>query len=150
MIEYVRREIAWYIPKSVIFISANASAVDGAAVVIAVGGANNFTINKAWSNNNIDGTDNTVSVDASFAALADGFGLENVMGVATAASPSRLGTWFVPDFDEDTSIVNVSQGWPIQEFQDSSFRLQYDASESRTRSPNLTIPESNSNLFLEK
>ena len=134
---------------SVIFISANASAVDGAAVVIAVGGANNFTINKAWSNNNIDGTDNTVSVAASFAALADGFGLENVMGVATAASPSRLGTWFVPDFDEDTSIVNVSQGWPIQEFQDSSFRLQYDASESRTRSPNLTIPESNSNLFLD-
>jgi len=134
---------------SVIRISVNASAVDGAAVVTAVAGSTAFTINKAWVNNNIDGTDNVVSAAEAFAALADGFGLENSVGVATAASPSRLATWFVPDFDEDTSITNVSQGWPIQEYQDSAFRTQYDASESRTRSPNLTIPESNSNLFLD-
>ena len=134
---------------SVITISVNGSAVDGTAVVTAVAGATAFTINKAWSNNNIDGTDNVVSEAAAFAALADGFGIETSMGVDAAASPSRLGTWFVPDFDEDTSITNVSQGWPIQEFQDSSFRTQYDSSESRTRSPNLTIPESNSNLFLD-
>ena len=134
---------------SVIRISVNASAVDGAAVVTAVAGSTAFTINKAWVNNNIDGTDNVVSAASAFAALADGFGIETSMGVDAAASPSRLGTWFVPDFDEDTSITNVSQGWPIQEYQDSAFRTQYDASESRTRSPNLTIPESNSNLFLD-
>ena len=140
---------------SVIRINVNASGVDGNCIVTAVGGADNFTINKAWVNNNIDGADNVVSAANSFAALADGFGVnfdmnENVVASSTLHDNyNHLGYWFVPDFDQDISITNVSQGWPIQEYSNSAFRIQIDASESRTRSPNLTIEESDSAILLD-
>ena len=65
------------------------------------------------------------------------------------SSEGNTGYWGVIVSGEDACICNVSTGWPYLKLHERGFFVTADMSESRTRAPNLSIPETSGNLLLD-
>jgi len=80
----------------------------------------------------------------------DGFmavGLD--IGGGMPADEGATGAWGLINTASDRSVCNVSTGWPKLTLNQRGFFVTADLSESRTRAPNLTIPETAGNLLLD-
>ena len=83
------------------------------------------------------------------ATMKNGF----MINRTTSSMPSaeaNTGGWGVYDHANDPVICSLSPGWPHHVFEDRGFFTTVDASESRTRASNLTIPENRANLWLDR
>ena len=95
----------------------------------------------------------TTSVTAggsSKATTKNGFVLDKSISSGMPAAEANTGGGGAFAADVDPVICSLSAGWPHHIFEDRGFFTTIDASESRTRASNLTIPESRSNLWLDR
>ena len=79
---------------------------------------------------------------------------KNVVRLPTAlgslgSSEATTGYWGIKKASGDACICNVSTGWPYLKLHERGFFVTADMSESRTRSPTFTIPETAGNLLLD-
>ena len=107
------------------------------------------TVNSATQFEFLTATTGEVSGGSAKATMKNGF-MINRTTVSMPAAEADTGGWGVYDHTNDPVICSLSTGWPHHVFEDRGFFTTVDASESRTRAANLTIPESRSNLWLDK
>lgn len=87
---------------------------------------------------------------AAKADILNGFMINKPSAEFVADEGTALGYWGEVDHSNDPVICSLSTGWPQHIFEDRGFFTTVDASESRTRASNLTIPESRNNLWMDK
>ena len=95
----------------------------------------------------------TTSVTAGGSARAttkNGFFIDKSISSGMPAAEAETGGWGVYDHSSDPVICSLSPGWPEHIFEDRGFFTTIDASESRTRAANLSIPENRNNLWLDR
>ena len=84
------------------------------------------------------------------ATTKNGFFINLDISSGMPSAEANTGGWGVYDHTNDPVICSLSTGWPEHIFEDRGFFTTIDASESRTRASNLTIPENRANLFLDR
>ena len=82
--------------------------------------------------------------------IKNGFFINKSISSGMPASEPDVGGFGIYDHTNDPVICSVSPGWPQHVHEDRGFFTTIDASESRTRASNLTIPESSDNLWLDR
>ena len=107
------------------------------------------TINSATQFEFLTGVTGVTAGGSAKATMKNGFMIDRT----TSSMPSAeadTGGWGVYDHANDPVICCLSTGWPHHVFEERGFFTTIDASESRTRASNLTIPENRANLFLDR
>ena len=100
--------------------------------------------------NFLTSTTSVVSGGSARADTKNGFFIDLDISSGMPSAEADTGGWGAIDHDNDPVICSLSTGWPHHIFEERGFFTTIDASESRTRASNLTIPESRNNLWLDK
>ena len=129
------------IPASQVVTLSDCGAFTGDQTISSVGDSTHFSFLTA-----VTGVTSGVSARA---VTKNGFFINRT----TSSMPSAeadTGGWGVYDHANDPVICSLTTGWPHHIFENRGFFTTVDASESRTRASNLTIPENRANLWLDR
>ena len=108
------------------------------------------TINSATQFEFTTATTGVASGGSAKATLKNGFFINKDISSGMPSAEADSGGWGVYDHANDPVICSLTTGWPHHVFEDRGFFTTIDASESRTRASNLTIPENRANLWLDR
>ena len=100
--------------------------------------------------NFLTSTTSVTSGGSARAVTKNGFFIDLDISSGMPSSEANTGGWGIYDHTNDPVICGLTPGWPHHTFEARGFFTTVDASESRTRASNLTIPESNANLWLDR
>ena len=107
------------------------------------------TVNSSTQFEFTTATTGVTSGGSAKATMKNGF----MINRTTSSMPSaeaNTGGWGIYDHTNDPVICSLTTGWPHHIFENRGFFTTVDASESRTRASNLTIPENRANLWLDR
>lgn len=116
-------------------------AMDGDHTITNVNDATNFEVTTAIT---------PVAGGTPSLTIKNGFHINKDISGGFPGDEGTKGEWSVRSTGFDKSVCNVSTGWPYLKLNERGFFLTADLSESRTRGPNLTIPETAGNLLLDE
>ena len=128
------------IPSGEIITLSDSGALNGDHVVTSVTDANNIVITTA--------TPVPVGGSPTF-STKDGFFFNKDISAGMPSDEGTKGGWGLINTAGDRAVCNVSTGWPKLTLNQRGFFVTADLSESRTRAPNLSIPETAGNLLLD-